>query len=758
MMGDNRELRIDKIDLWKGEVREKLEKAIEKAMLNAALSEAEGDEIEFSQKVNSMGSEVEKAQTVVISQFTTSEDITEELTTQISRGLCVSSYIKITEDRLMEGTAEIEKERGEEKHRHEGEATGKAPMTQLEADIEMWDSSSNRTRILRGTSVQGSVEIEDDDDMGKSISESQKDMNKQDSHRREIKKWKQAQEFMLKLEDDGEVRGCYRRLGPVIFDVTGEFIEFIEGKLKAAKRETENTENTPNSKIKKEISALSKVLSATTKALDTIMKWESNRRSLKDWEAIYLINGYETIEEAHRQVQEEEKRKEDKRQRDLEESIKNTAVMTRQIHAHLGLGTIRDEAALAQRKIEVVKENRKIVLEEQKKRDVKALEAERKVQEQKMTWAQRAVGTAPTGPLQVTRKPMTLDGVTPVVPTPPIPLAQRKETKIVMDVKIAYPGPGTAWVGMKERLRGEITAAFQAFNNAAKELRLPTIKEIERVEGNPYERLLTFEGSAESAGATRILQNLEAYFTAQNREYFKRAWEYQPWATSLVIYGLPAREFPSIVELDLRLRSENKELGWGERKARRLVGRAAEHGKPPVKIEFKTAAEAKTAMLKIQLGGQGLNVKKYYDRATNLNTKIDVPGAPKGPKTMVQVQVPGTPPIDKKYSEEEERWWNTIPLRDRRVSRDGKRYAQSTIQDNWKDWKEGRGPRPNVYGRINTFHNRYSYQRGGTGGYRQGNRPKYTSDTDGWRTATARRTQTSGNDNRRASALHNHHG
>ena len=71
---------------------------------------------------------------------------------------------------------------------------------------------------------------------------------------------------------------------------------------------------------------------------------------------------------------------------------------------------------------------------------------------------------------------------------------------------------------MKERLRGEITAAFQAFNNTAKELRLPTIKQIERVEGNLYERLLTFEGSAESVGATRILQNLEAYFTVQNRE------------------------------------------------------------------------------------------------------------------------------------------------------------------------------------------------------------------------------------------------
>ncbi len=112
---------------------------------------------------------------------------------------------------------------------------------------------------------------------------------------------------------------------------------------------------------------------------------------------------------------------------------------------------------------------------------------------------------------------------------------------------------------MKERLRGEITAAFQAFNNAAKEIRLPTIKEMERVEGNSYGRLLTFEGSAESAGPTRILKNLEAYFTEQNREYFIGAWEYQPWVTSLVIYCLPAREFQSIVELDLRLRSENKE-------------------------------------------------------------------------------------------------------------------------------------------------------------------------------------------------------
>ena len=55
-------------------------------------------------------------------------------------------------------------------------------------------------------------------------------------------------------------------------------------------------------------------------------------------------------------------------------------------------------------------------------------------------------------------------------------------------------------------------AAFQAFNNATKKLRLPTIKEIEHMVGNQYERLLTFEGLAESADTNRVLQNLVAYF------------------------------------------------------------------------------------------------------------------------------------------------------------------------------------------------------------------------------------------------------
>ncbi len=278
-----------------------------------------------------------------------------------------------------------------------------------------------------------------------------------------------------------------------------------------------------------------------------------------------------------------------------------TAEMMKQVHAHLGLGTIRAEAALAKLKIEVAKENKKIVQEQQKKRDARALDAEHRVQEQKMSWAQRVSGGVVV-PAKVTLETMTLDKATPTILATPTLLIQRKETKIILETHAAYPGPGQAWVGMKERLRGEITAAFQAFNNATKELRLPTIKEIEHVVGNQYERLLTFEGSAESADSQKVLQNLIAYFTAQDRVYFKRAWEYQPWATSLVIYGLKAIDFHSVNELDICLRKENTELGWGERKAKRLVGRAAEYGKPPVKVEFKTAAEAKEAMYKLRLG------------------------------------------------------------------------------------------------------------------------------------------------------------
>ena len=208
-----------------------------------------------------------------------------------------------------------------------------------------------------------------------------------------------------------------------------------------------------------------------------------------------------------------------------------------------------------------------------------------------------------------------LDGTTPDTHSPITILARRKETRIVMEVKVAFPGPGASWVGMKERLKGEITAAFQAFNNATPDLRLPTIKEIERVEGNGYERLFTFEESAELAETSAILRNLIEYFSVQDRDYFKRVWKFQPYATCLVIYGLAEKYFHSINKLEVKLRIENKSLNWGERKSRRLVGRAAEHGKPPVQVEFKTAKDAKRAILNLNLGGKPLIVKKYYDRA-----------------------------------------------------------------------------------------------------------------------------------------------
>ena len=72
---------------------------------------------------------------------------------------------------------------------------------------------------------------------------------------------------------------------------------------------------------------------------------------------------------------------------------------------------------------------------------------------------------------------MTHDGSTPEAQSPTTPLADRRETKIMMEVKAVYPGPGASWVSMKERLKGEITGAFQAFNNAKPDLRLPTIKD-----------------------------------------------------------------------------------------------------------------------------------------------------------------------------------------------------------------------------------------------------------------------------------------
>ena len=60
----------------------------------------------------------------------------------------------------------------------------------------------------------------------------------------ETEKWQQASKFTAALnknkgQEDGQVRACYKRLGPVIFDVTGEFVEWIERRLIWTNRELE---------------------------------------------------------------------------------------------------------------------------------------------------------------------------------------------------------------------------------------------------------------------------------------------------------------------------------------------------------------------------------------------------------------------------------------------------------------------------------------------------------------------------------------
>ena len=139
------------------------------------------------------------------------------------------------------------------------------------------------------------------------------------------------------------------------------------------------------------------------------------------WEGDYFgEKARETIKEAQDLLQEEEKKRQERKHKEMEARVAITAEMVRQVHAHIGLGTIRDEAELAKKKIEVTKENKKIVLEQQKKRDMRALEAERKVQEQKMSWAQRVRGSVGSNGPEGPERPravgsMTLDKATPIL-------------------------------------------------------------------------------------------------------------------------------------------------------------------------------------------------------------------------------------------------------------------------------------------------------------------------------------------------------
>ena len=74
IMGDKRRLRIDKMELWQVEVKNKLQPAIEAAIENAQKVQDGEDEISFSEKVNRTAEEYNN-QPVVINQFTTTVTI-----------------------------------------------------------------------------------------------------------------------------------------------------------------------------------------------------------------------------------------------------------------------------------------------------------------------------------------------------------------------------------------------------------------------------------------------------------------------------------------------------------------------------------------------------------------------------------------------------------------------------------------------------------------------------------------------------------
>ena len=328
-MGDNRQLRIDKMELWKVEVKAKLNNSIEAAMRNTQKAEAGTDETSFSQKVNEAGEENER-QTVTIGQVTTAADITQELLDNISGGMCVYSTIRVAGDRLMEGTEEIYVERKKEE--------------EVERRMITWKS--------RAEDSQESFEFEAD--MG--------DFNREEDKEAQAKteRWEKARKYTSTLDnnrDGGMTRYCYKRIGPVVFDVAGEFIDWIEKRLswtneQLATRTEENTmDKTEMEKVKRNDKALNRVLSATMKAIDTIMEaqWEGEeaRGERKIWEKKFLQEGWKAAEQTHAFVALEETTKLDKRNRDMETKVKATADMTRQINVHLGLGTLRDEAELA---------------------------------------------------------------------------------------------------------------------------------------------------------------------------------------------------------------------------------------------------------------------------------------------------------------------------------------------------------------------------------------------------------------------------
>ena len=152
IMGHKRRLGIDKMELWQFEVQNKLQPAIEVAMEIAQKVQEGEDEISFLEKVNGTAEEYNN-QPVVISQFTTTADITEELYTIIAKCLCVSSTIKVASDRWMEDSEEISVERKKKflKMKSGDRGPGGVPDTQPQADSESAESIRRNQQMIVAT-------------------------------------------------------------------------------------------------------------------------------------------------------------------------------------------------------------------------------------------------------------------------------------------------------------------------------------------------------------------------------------------------------------------------------------------------------------------------------------------------------------------------------------------------------------------------------------------------------------------------------
>ena len=125
----------------------------------------------------------------------------------------------------------------------------------------------------------------------------------------ETERWEKAREYTSTLDnnrDGGMTRNCYKRIGPVVFNVAREFIDWIEKRLswmneQLATRTGENTmDKTEMEKLKIKKKTHNRVLSATIKAIDTIMEaqWQGEEARLerKIWEKKFLRKGRKAAE------------------------------------------------------------------------------------------------------------------------------------------------------------------------------------------------------------------------------------------------------------------------------------------------------------------------------------------------------------------------------------------------------------------------------------------------------------------------------